>query len=83
MKKAMAMIWWFIKQVWWPRGGRWADIEPLLQIHDSLLFELPDDPIIREEVDEVCTMCLSTADELLVPMTAKGGFAPNWGDLKD
>jgi uracil-DNA glycosylase family 4 len=82
MKKAMAMIWWWMKNVWWPRGGRWAEVEPLLQIHDSLLFELPDDREIIEEVDNTVVMCLSQADELLVPMGAKGGTAHNWGDLK-
>ena len=80
---AMAQIWWWITQVWWPRGGRWVEIEPLLQIHDSLLFELPDEPYIREEVQAVTEMCLNEADKLLVPMTSKGGFAYNWGDLKD
>lgn len=82
IKVAMAQIWWYLENVWWPRGGRWADIEPLLQIHDSLLFELPDDPDIWTEVDETIRMCLSQAVELLVPMGAKGGWALNWGDLK-
>jgi uracil-DNA glycosylase family 4 len=82
IKKAMAEIWWWVTQVWWPRGGEWAGIEPLLQIHDSLLFELPDNPAIIEEVDNTVVMCLSQADDLLVPMGAKGGTAYNWGDLK-
>ena len=69
--------------MWWPRGGRWVEIEPLLQIHDSLLFELPDDEEVTSEVDEVVVMELSNARELLVPMGAKGGRAKNWGDLKD
>ena len=79
----MAKIWWWLEDVWWPRGGVWAEIEPLLQIHDSLLFELPDDPEVIAEVDEVVVMELSNARELLVPMGAKGGRAKNWGDLKD
>ena len=83
IKVAMAKIWWWLEEVWWPRGGVWAEIEPLLQIHDSLLFELPDDPEVIAEVDEVVVMELSNARELLVPMGAKGGRAKNWGDLKD
>lgn len=83
MKKVMAMIWWWLTEVWWPRGGRWTEINPLLQIHDSLLFELPDDAEVIAEVDEVVVMCMSQAAELLVPMGAKGGIAKNWGDLKD
>ena len=79
----MAKIWWWLEAVWWPRGGRWAEIEPLLQIHDSLLFELPDEAEILAEVDEVVVMEMSHARELLVPMGAKGGRALNWGDLKD
>ena len=82
MKLAMAQIWWWITKVWWPRGGLWATIEPLLQIHDSLLFELPDDAEVYNEVDEVVRMCMSQADQLLVPMGAKGGKAYTWGDLK-
>ena len=82
IKVAMAKIWWWLEEVWWPRGGIWATIEPLLQIHDSLLFELPDDPKAIAEVDEVVVMELSNARELLVPMGAKGGRAKNWGDLK-
>ena len=83
IKVAMAKIWWWLEEVWWPRGGRWVEIEPLLQIHDSLLFELPDDEEVTSEVDEVVVMELSNARELLVPMGAKGGRAKNWGDLKD
>jgi DNA polymerase I-like protein with 3'-5' exonuclease and polymerase domains len=79
----MARIWWWLETVWWPRGGRWREIEPLLQIHDSLLFELPDEEEIVEEVDEVVVMELSQAAPLRVPMGAKGGKAANWGDLKD
>jgi uracil-DNA glycosylase family 4 len=81
-KIAMARIWWWLEEVWWPRGGRWAEIEPLLQIHDSLLFELPDDKEIVEEVDQVVVMEMAGAAELRVPMGAKGGRAKNWGDLK-
>lgn len=83
MKKAMAMIWWWTTEVWWPRGGKWAEIKWLLQIHDSLLSELPDDLEVWEEVDSVVRMCMSQADQWKVPMSAKGGKALNWGDLKD
>jgi DNA polymerase I-like protein with 3'-5' exonuclease and polymerase domains len=78
----MAQIWWWLEEVWWPRGGRWATIEPILQIHDSLLFELPDEDEIISEVDEVVVSCMAHAAELRVPMGAKGGRAKNWGDLK-
>lgn len=82
MKLAMAQIWWWLTHIWWPRGGLWATIEPLLQIHDSLLFELPDDADIYNEVNQVVIMCMANADPLKVPMGAKGGKAYNWGDLK-
>lgn len=82
MKMAMAQIWWWLKNIWWPRGGLWSTIEPILQIHDSLLFELPDDGEIYNEVNQVVVMCMAHADQLLVPMGAKGGRAYNWGDLK-
>lgn len=82
IKIAMAQIWWWLEEVWWPRGGRWATIEPILQIHDSLLFELPDEDEIISEVDEVVVSCMAHAAELRVPMGAKGGRAKNWGDLK-
>jgi len=82
MKLAMAKIWWWLENVWWPRGGVWLEVEPLLQIHDSLLFELPDDREVVEEVDEIVVMELSSAYTLRVPMGAKGGRALTWGDLK-
>jgi DNA polymerase I-like protein with 3'-5' exonuclease and polymerase domains len=78
----MAKIWWWLEEVWWPRGGRWAEIEPLLQIHDSLLFELPEEADIVAEVDEVVQTELKGAMELSVPMGAKGNKAKTWGDLK-
>lgn len=84
MKLAMAKIWWWTTEVWWPRGGKWAEIKWLLQIHDSLLAELPDDQEVWEEVDEVVRMCMAEADDCCtVPMGAKGGKAKNWGNLKD
>lgn len=82
MKLAMAEIWHWTTDVWWPRGGKWGELKWVLQIHDSLLAEMPDDAEMYSEVDDVVKMCMANADEWRVPMRAKGGKAANWGDLK-
>lgn len=79
MKQGMKLVWEAIDQ--WHREGRW--IECLLQVHDELLFELEDDEEFKQEVDFVVVNCLTSAVTLSVPMGAKGGFARNWGLLKD
>lgn len=54
--------------------------EPILQIHDELIFEL--DERIISELDVMIRSELQNAVRLTVPIGAKGSFARSWGDLK-
>jgi DNA polymerase-1 len=56
----------------------------LLQIHDELIFEVPDDP-------EICEMATKRVKEIMehpfsfdlrVPIPASGGVADSWAQAK-
>ena len=72
IKKAMAVVW---KEVC--KAAR-LKAEVLLQMHDELLFELPDNEDIKREVDRLVVGALTTTTKLIVPMKASGGFGQNW-----
>ena len=52
----------------------------ILQVHDELVFEVPEgektvvEPLVREAMEG--------AAELLVPLKVRLGFGPNWADAK-
>ncbi|MBI2851253.1 MAG: DNA polymerase I [Chloroflexi bacterium] len=52
----------------------------LLQVHDELLFEVPDNELgeMRKLVPEI----MSTAIELSVPIKVDSKSGPNWADMK-
>ena len=56
----------------------------LLQIHDELIFECPDDPEIikkaKKRVEEI--MCSPFVQELLVPIPAAAGAGHTWSSAK-
>lgn len=74
MKKAMAIMWKALRGV--------LGVEPLLQIHDEILFLVKDEPELRERVDRTVTGAMATAHRLRVPMLAEGGFGVNWVTAK-
>ncbi|MFC3125269.1 DNA polymerase I [Pseudoroseomonas globiformis] len=49
----------------------------LLQVHDELLFEVPDSEI--EATSEVVRQVMESVAELRVPLKAEIGHGPNWG----
>jgi DNA polymerase-1 len=51
----------------------------ILQVHDELLFEVPDDE--KEEVEELVRAEMEGVVKLNVPLVADLGFGPNWRDL--
>jgi DNA polymerase-1 len=53
----------------------------LLQIHDELIFECPDDEI--EEMTELVRYQMEHAWELKVPLVVSIGHGPSWEDAKD
>lgn len=81
IKKAMAEIWKDLREAWtWTPPWR---VEPLLQIHDELLFELHDDGKWTDLWGMQIKDRLEHTTELSVPVKAKYSFGPNWGALKD
>lgn len=52
----------------------------VLQVHDELLFEVPDDE--RAEVEALVRAEMEGVIALKVPLIADLAFGPNWRDLK-
>src|SRR6185437_7966327 len=52
----------------------------VLQVHDELLFEVPDDE--SREVEDLVRSEMEGVAQLKVPLVADLAFGPNWRDLK-
>jgi DNA polymerase-1 len=52
----------------------------LLQVHDELVFEVPDDEL--EEMSQLAPNLMSTAIELCVPLKVDTKAGSNWGEMK-
>jgi DNA polymerase-1 len=52
----------------------------LLQVHDELMFEAPDDEI--EPLRELVMQEMPGAMELSVPLTVEVKTGSNWGDME-
>ena len=78
MKRAMKEMWdmWKLKPID-------CYLEPLLQIHDEIIWEIDDEPIAKEMWNEVVINCLTQTTSLRVPVKTKGSYAQDWGGLKD
>lgn len=72
IKRCMAAIW---RQVCKRPELR---IKSLLQMHDELLFEVPDKEWIKKEIDSECTRLMCNTVQLRVPVKASGGCGLNW-----
>ncbi|HKF50480.1 MAG TPA: DNA polymerase I [Terracidiphilus sp.] len=51
----------------------------VLQVHDELLFEVPNEE--KDQVDELVRAEMEGVVKLSVPLVADLGFGPNWRDL--
>jgi len=51
----------------------------LLQVHDELLFEVPEDEL--EEMRQLIPQIMSTALELSVPLKVDIKTGNNWGEM--
>lgn len=58
----------------------WNEVFMLLQIHDELVLEAPDD--IVGEVKEVLVDCMKNSVKLRVPLDCEAGIGKNWADAK-
>lgn len=70
LKKAMAGIWQWLLST--------PGVDPLLQIHDELLFEIDDKKELIDETDMAVTYFMCNSDHLRVPIKADGGTGPDW-----
>jgi len=52
----------------------------ILQVHDELVFEVPERE--RSEVEPLVRTAMEGAAELLVPLKVRLGCGPNWADAK-
>lgn len=78
MKQAERTVWEDILVPWW-RQGRW--VEPLLQQHDSLKFEVAEglQDELHEQVSEAMT---SVSYGLSVPLVVEGEWGVTMGDME-
>jgi len=74
IKRIMRRVWPEIVEL---QAGAW--VEPLLQIHDALIFEFEE--AVRSVLDAVVMRAMRDTVTLRVPVTAKGTVAQRWGDL--
>lgn len=70
IKLAMAQLWQYLK---------WGEIEPLLQIHDELLFEVQSD-CAGGFMDAIVDI-MEGIDALSIPVKAKYRTGPTWADI--
>ena len=77
LKKAMANIWNDILPLMWDTGYH---IEPLLQIHDELIFEMDIDA--RPAAEALIGPAMCNAGKLKVPVESSCSFSRSWGGLK-
>ena len=78
IKRAMIRIWEKVLPELWAMGFH---VQPLLQIHDELIFEMDAD---AEGIADHLILEAMKADSnlFLVPITSKGQAGKSWGDLK-
>ena len=76
LKRAMATIWTYLKQLWLDYPD--YRVEPVLQVHDELLFELTDDPWWKDLVSGLVIDALSNSTKLRVGVEADGNFGNSW-----
>lgn len=76
MKMSMRAIW-----DWWREERLAGKVEPILQVHDELLFELEDGT--QDVVGPSIKTMLEYTTTMSMPIKAKYGFGVNWGVLKD
>jgi len=57
-------------------------VELLLQVHDELVYEVPDDPVVIEQAMKEVRRCMENPYRFKVPITVEMDCADNWGDAK-
>lgn len=60
--------------------ARWNRVRQLVQVHDSLVVEAPDE--LAEEALALVKSCMESAATLRVPLVAAGGIGRSWEDAE-
>ena len=72
LKLSMARMWQGLK-------GLQGDVEPVLFVHDEVLWEVRDEPDIRDIVAWTVQDAFENTVRLRVPLKADGKFGDSWG----
>jgi len=59
---------------------RYPQAELLLQVHDELIVECPEE--IADEVSQLVSSVMQNVAELAVPLTAEAKYGKSWYDAK-
>ena len=67
------------------KAGKSDDVRMLLQIHDSLIFEVKESMIKEKAADimRLMTSAISETDTKGVPIEVNGAYGKDWGSLKE
>lgn len=76
IKRAMARLWPFLQKLW----AKGRTFEPLLQLHDELLFEL--EPRCKKYAKTVSDIMCEDRSSFSVPITSSNAFGERWGECK-
>ena len=79
LKRAMMAVWDALKH---QLGDEGNGLEFLLPVHDEILLEIHDIPVIKGEVATALNWALTQTTDLIVPIEAEGGFGYSWGEAK-
>lgn len=71
VKKSMAVMW---RELFKLR----PDIKPLLQVHDEIVAEMPDDEDTKKQADRIMQHAFTDTVKLRVPLKCSGGFGKDW-----
>jgi DNA polymerase-1 len=81
LKKIMeASIWQWLLEFW--RDFSEFRLEPILEVHDELLFELTDNDFLKTYAGNEIKEIMETAYPLVVPIGVHVAFANNWASLE-
>ncbi len=79
MKEAEAIVWNEVLPKLWGYG--WKGVQPIMDIHDEILLQVPDDEDVLEATNRLMIEAMTRA-KLRVPVVAEGSYARDWGSLK-
>ena len=77
MKRAEALIWQELLPYYWKQGKY---VEPILQIHDCLKFEV-EEGLERDVYDRVAHIMTERVNPFSVPLAVEGEAGPNMKDM--